>query len=884
MKSVRNCMNPMVRAFAAIGAAALAAGVSRAADFTVSEPTVLNAEQSAAIYDKVYVYADLTIDGTDRGLTNKQSITIGGSAANPVTVTITNGASWYVATRQTLTFSGKGGTIVVSAPTVPAHNWNWGNGGTRVDVLGDGVKVYLGGLGTFGQYNDVKIDSGAEAASGVMDIARLLTNGTVSFARVENSNPDVAARILFEGGTYWVLNDDNYRNRFKTGDNSRIILESVGGSPIYIRSLAQDYDFFKGTGVLETRGSGDFVLHHNRPDATLRTITLSEDEGTIEWGHQGTTYLRGVATWKIGSDNVLPYGPQKGPVVIDCSDYNKASYQPMMLDLNGKSVKVNGLRVTGKSGYDSYCVVTNSSEKVATLCLNVETNAVLSGLITDKFAANASSNIRLQKCGAGTLTIDRQVDVAGFDVLEGMVVGTLSAAHVSYQSVTMTNGAAIMAKSPLYNQTDRHLGLEAVGLTVDAGDGASVLSNVWQNALTVQSGKARIENGSVNILAAERPWRPTRSQIGAVSVDGGDLDVVRGCLSATNISVVAGSNLRIRGGEGATNRVDFYTAALNDRYYRFIFKESARKKSFGLNHIYLWSSDGTREFGLAHANNSTEQPTYTRNASATAASELAEGEYMYSCPKGLAFVNETRTNGNCVYSEDGLSARAWWGGVIINENGGLSLGDSSTWITLTIHLRSDASLPLVGYSFHTDWMVDRLTVWEVQASADGISWRTVDQRTKADVYTFSTKNGNPDNEGYGYFNGGEPFAWRSAAAGNAFNCEGSVQVDEGGVLDLSAVPDADISIKGLTVDASSGGGTIVKFRPAANGILNITGLVGDPPPNYRAAVKIVDAVDEANLGSWRAAIDGEVVRASTVSLADGILTAHLTSGILIIVR
>jgi hypothetical protein len=324
---------------------------------------------------------------------------------------------------------------------------------------------------------------------------------------------------------------------------------------------------------------------------------------------------------------------------------------------------------------------------------------------------------------------------------------------------------------------------------------------------------------------------------------------------------------------------------LSDRYYRFIFKESARKKSFGLNHIYLRSSDGTRQFGLAHADNSSEQPTYTRNASATSASDLAEGEYMYSCPNGLAFVNETRTQGHCVYSADGLSARAWWGGVIINENGGLSLGDSSTWITLTIRLRSDASLPLVGYAFHTDWVVDRLTAWEVQASSDGTSWRTVDQRTKADVYTFSTKNGNPDNEGYGYFNGGEPFAWRSAAAGNAFNCEGSVQVDEGGVLDLSAVPDANISIKGVTVDATaSGGGTIVKFRPAANGILNITGLVGEPPVKYRAAVKIVDAVDESNLGSWRAAIDGEVVRVSTVSLVNGTLTANLTSGMIIIVR
>ena len=253
--------------------AMLAVGVSHAEDFTVSEPKTLSADESAGVYDNVFVYADLTIDGADRGLTNKSSIVIGNAAA-PVTVTIANGARWYVATRQQLTFSGKGGTIVVSEPTAPAHNWNWGNGGTRVDALGDGKLVYVGGLGTFGQYTDVKIAANAEADGGVMDIARLLTNGTVSFGRVENTNPNVAARILFEGGTHWVLNDDYYRNRFKVGENARIILESVNGKPIYIRSLAQNYTLFSGKGVLETKGSGDFVLHHNYANPNLRTITL----------------------------------------------------------------------------------------------------------------------------------------------------------------------------------------------------------------------------------------------------------------------------------------------------------------------------------------------------------------------------------------------------------------------------------------------------------------------------------------------------------------------------------------------------------------------------------------------------------------------------------
>jgi hypothetical protein len=668
------------------------------------------------------------------------------------------------------------------------------------------------------------------------------------------------------------LNDA--KTRFQVGENARIILESVNNKPIYIRSLAQNYSLFSGKGTLETKGNGDFVLHHNH--GTLRTITLSEDEGSIEWGHHGATYLRGAATWKIGSDYVLPYGTETGPVIIDTT-YTTED-KPILLDLNGKSVKVNGLSKAGQ--YHAYSFVTNSSETVAALCLNVETNAVLSGLLNVSFAANASSNIRLQKCGAGTLTVDKPFAVAGFDVLEGAVVGYVYASDLSYPSVTVTNGATIMAKAPCYDQASCNVGFAGGEFVVNAGEGTAVLSNVWQNALTVRSGTARIENGSANILAAESPWRPTRSQFGEVSVEGGDIDVIRGCLSATNISVAAGSTLRIRGGLGATNRVDLYTAALPDRYYRFIFKESARKKSFGLNHVYLWAADGTREFSLAYG--TSEQPTYTRNGSATSASDLAAGEYMYSCPNGLSFVDETRNDGNCVYSANGLSHHAWWGGVIINENAGFSLANPNTWVTLTIRLRNVATSPMVGYAFHTDWMVDRLTVWEVQASSDGTSWRTVDQRTKADIYTYGNNNG--ANEGYGYLNRSEPFAWRCAAAGNAFNCEGSVQVDEGGVLDLSSVPDANISIKGVTVDVSAGGGTITKFRPAADGILNLTGIAGEPPARYTAAVKIDNAVNTANLSSWRVAVEGEAVRGSTVTLADGHLVAHLTCGLMIIVR
>ena len=258
---------------------------------------------------------------------------------------------------------------------------------------------------------------------------------------------------------------------------------------------------------------------------------------------------------------------------------------------------------------------------------------------------------------------------------------------------------------------------------------------------------------------------------------------------------------------------------------------------------------------------------------------------MYSCQNGLIFVNETRSSGNCVYSKDGLTTRWGWGGIIINENMGLSLDSQNSWVTLTIRLRDGATSPLVGYSLLQDFTQDKLTAWEVQASADGTIWRTVDERTKSDIYSReASTSGDSEREGYGWFNNGEPFGWRSLASDNAFNCAGTVRVDEGGVLDLGCVPDANISIKSLTVDVPSGGGTIVKFRPAEDGVLNITGLVGELPNRYALPLTLSNVSNIDKLKTWKVAVDGVVARKVEVLYSDGALIAHAINGFVIVVR
>ena len=846
-----------------------------ATEFTVSagSPTTLTAEQAATIYDSVYVNDDFTIDGARcTGLTNISSITIGASATEPVTVVITNGAKWITDRGTKITFTGKGGTIVVSQTSAPVYDW-----GQTYNVPGIG-NAYTNAFGTMGYESEVEIDANAEASGGVMDIARLLTNGTVSFRNVKNLNPNVDARILFQGGTHWLLNDSIKKERFTVKNNAKIILESIDGNPISLRSLSQECKLFSGAGTLETRGNGDFMMWHTTGDATRRTITLSNDEGgEIVWNHKGRTVLTGGGLWKIGTDNILPYGAHNGPVIF-YNDKFVAVETPTTIDLNGKMVTVNGLLTGGT--YKDRNLVTNSSETIATLRLNMPVDTNLSAVLAANFAPDAISNMRVRKIGAGTLKFgnDTLPKVHSFEVEGGMFFAN---ATTSGGNLVAKNGSVMFLKSPLFGSTMAN-GFCPDAFAVDADAGKAVLSNVWQRTLTVRSGTASIENASVNIPPAERSWRPTASVIGAVTVEGGVLDVVSGRLASTNISIASGASLRIRGGVGITNRVEFYTSVLSDRYYRFIFKESQYKKSFGLNHLYLRMNDGKRTF--SRASDSTPV-AYELNETASSAADLAEGQYMYSCPNGIAYREYEHSNGSCVFTRRGLSERSGYGGVIINENNGLSLADSNTWVTLTIRLRADAALPLLGYHLANDWVVDKLCAWEVQASTDGTTWRTVDERRKSDIYTYRAAGSNdPDHEGYNLFNGEEPFQWRSLASDNVFNCEGSVEVDEGAVLDLSCVPDANISIKSLTFDAASGGGTIVKFHPAANGTLNITGIEGRIPLRYAIPVAFPDVIDASRLAAWNVTINGKPSPRTTLEWSNGVLTAVTPRRIIISFR
>ena len=383
------------------------------------------AEDSARYYKFLYLYDDLVLDGTVcAGSTNWLTAYIGTYASHPVTVTVTNGARMVTGSERNILFRGKGGTIVVSEPT--DASFEWGRGGNITTVLGN---TYPNQIGTVGYNSKFTLCPDVTSDAGTNDILRLLAHGTASYLFVSNQNANVAARILFEGGDLRSIYND--ATKFQVADGAKIILQSVDGNPIILRSYAYSrYSLFEGAGTLETAGDGDVVLLQHSY-APAKTVMFGAGEGgRIVWGNTGDFKLGGRMCLKLTSDDVLPHGEGKGKVMIAVGEYTGTGTSeavPVVIDLNGTANTVNGIGIGGNTYYSKWHVITNSSATVATLGLDVCANADLQNIMTTKLAANASSNIRLLKTGAARLSIgnDQATNilerVAGTEVTDGVL-------------------------------------------------------------------------------------------------------------------------------------------------------------------------------------------------------------------------------------------------------------------------------------------------------------------------------------------------------------------------------------------------------------------------------------------------------------------------------
>ena len=430
------------------------------------------AEDSARYYKFLYLYDDLLLDGAVcAGSTNWFTANIGTYAWHPVTVTVTNGARMVTRRNANILFRGKGGTIVVSEPTARDLDWKNPVGEKITTVIGD---TYTNMIGTVGYGSKFTLCSDVTSDTGTNDILRLLANGTASYQFVSNQNASVAARILFEGGEMWSLSE--WSTKFQVSDGAKIVLKCVDGNPIKLRSYSTDHRLFSGPGTFETAGDGDFVLLQNSYSTNRKTVTLSTDEGgRFVWGHSGRFVLGGLCILEMGSDDVLPHGPQTGPVFI-ANGLASSETGPLVIDLNGTSNTVNGIAWIddyhdGNWTYARNHVVTNSSATVATLGLDVSSRTNLSEILNAKFAANAPTTINLRKVGAGTLSVNNAKAVATLatnaclQVAEGVVSFDVDAALVRPLSVD-GGSIAVASGNTLDTSAIADADLSIGGLTV----------------------------------------------------------------------------------------------------------------------------------------------------------------------------------------------------------------------------------------------------------------------------------------------------------------------------------------------------------------------------------------------------------------------------------
>ena len=420
-------------------------------------------EDAARCYKFLHLYNNLLLNGeVCAGSTNWHTVNIGTHALHPVTVTVTNGARMVTERTRNILFRGKGGTIVVSEPTDAPFTWRLGHKITT--VIGD---TYTNWIGTVGYNSKFTLTDSVTSDNGTNDILRLLANGNASYQFISNQNANVAARILFEGGELRSIYD--YTTKFQVSDGAKIILQSVDGNPIRLCNFPYDSSsLFTGAGMLETAGNGDFILLQQPEQGwKMRTLTLGVDEGgSIVWGNTGNFKLAGMMYLKLTSDDVLPHGTGKGKVLISVGEYPgtyTAAHKPVVIDLNGTSNTVNGIVINNYQGYYSkWHVVTNSSETIATLGLDVHADDDLQNIMTTNLAANARSNIRLLKTGAAQLTIgnDKATNILESVASTEIAEGTLHfwGSYALTRPLSVTGSGSLEVRS----QGERTLDLSAI--------------------------------------------------------------------------------------------------------------------------------------------------------------------------------------------------------------------------------------------------------------------------------------------------------------------------------------------------------------------------------------------------------------------------------------
>ena len=635
-----------------------------------------------------------------------------------------------------------------------------------------------------------------------------LKSGATTLQGATNASPDVAARILFAGGS---LRGSSFNGTPLCAANGGTwILEGTDASDIVIGELGlQRISWLTGDGVLETRGACDVVLcdsQYNAERDYRGTVYFNTSHAV--WNHAGDLVLSNAVQAVCRADDCLPAGPQTGDVVFKW--INRAGPPAPRLDLNGHSVAVNGLDATLGG------VVTNSSATVATLrigegdCAGAVTNVVLGG-----------ANVALVKRGVETNAVS---------------IGSSALASLRVESGTLVvRGAA--------DET-----LRAGSLVVS--DGATLVIDGCTVRVDRLSGGGAVEkvNGGVLEVAFENDGSPDTIVWDAREfVEGGTFVKVGPNRAVVQTASALAHDIDVRGGT-----LLFSGRTCTNEWYRFVFNgmqyQAYYQVAIGDLRAY---SDTSKEEDVAQGIGTNGNVL----AAGTSPAALAPGQCVASFattlnkPSGQTAMN--------LWDLRNAFDNSAYNAVLSKDTYYLYGNASQVWVAFRVAAgknRVRCYLPVKSY---ITWYWHPNS-WLFQTSPDGAHWQTLD--TRKNVLTAD-----------GYGSTPFPVAGFLADGAAGFDPAVNVKVAAGATLDAAGVAGGQ-TLARLTVDMTAGAGTIRGVAIAEHGVLDLVNMPDDIALRTAVVpVTLVDGADVANFKTWTVRVDGTPIRNVHPKMLGGVL-------------
>ena len=626
-----------------------------------------------------------------------------------------------------------------------------------------------------------------------------LRSGKTTLQCATNANAAVAARIHFLGGSLGCTSFSG--TPLCSANGGKWILEGTATHPIRFGPLEmQRMSWLAGDGSIETRGPCDVEIVGSGyiPEQDYRS-TVYFNAASAVWNHTGDLVLSNAVDAICRANDCLPSGTQTGGIVLKW--INRAGPPAPRLDLNGRSVAVNG--IDGSAGG----VVTNSSSAVATLRIG-EGDAA--GSITNLVLRGG--NVNLVKRGAETNVVAIGAsDLASLRVEAGtLVVSGEAGMRLSAASVSVAEGATLVVARGI--------------VTTGTFSGAGTVERVEGGALEITFGG----DGAADTVVWDEPGIP----------DGNAFVKVGTNRAVVQTEAALGTDIDVRGGS-----LVFSGRTCTNEWYRFLFNGT----QYG-DHYQI-------AIGDLRVYSDTNKTENVAKGIGSGGKILAAGSNPANLEPGACVAHFSTASQAQLPS--GQSANLWdlrnafdddnYAAVLSRDTYYLYNNASQTWVAFRMATgknRVQCYLPAKASGITWYW---HPSAWLFQTSPDGVNWQTVDVR-----------NGAISESGYG----STPFLIKGFLADGAagFDPAANVKVAAGATLDARGVAGGQ-TLSRLTIDMTAGAGTIRGVSIAPNGVLD---LVNVPPGlslhDVSIPVTLLDVTGGRNFASWTILVEGAPAR------------------------